>query len=122
VGKGTNGVVVSAVISNLLSGTDYHFRLVATNRAGITWGADRLFSTDPQVLPPTLGPCVLLPNRQFQFEFTATAGARFTVLASTNLVDWEVLGPANEVQPGVFQFADPAAPNQPWCFYHVRSP
>src|SRR4051794_634903 len=36
---------VSAGISNLSSGTTYHYRLVATNASGTAFGADRAFTT-----------------------------------------------------------------------------
>jgi hypothetical protein len=62
----------------------------------------------------------------FQFAFTNTPGAVFTVLATTNpvlpLSNWTVLGGVTEVSPGHFQFADPQATNSPRRFYRVRSP
>jgi hypothetical protein len=45
VGSGTTAVAVSAPISGLSGGTTYHFRLVATNSAGTTTGADVAFTT-----------------------------------------------------------------------------
>lgn len=44
-GAGTSDVSVIADISGLDSGTTYHYRIVATNSAGTTHGADRLFAT-----------------------------------------------------------------------------
>jgi hypothetical protein len=44
-GSGTTAVVVSAPISGLSGGTTYHFRLVATNSAGTSTGADVAFTT-----------------------------------------------------------------------------
>jgi hypothetical protein len=44
-GSGTTVVVVSAPISGLSGGTTYHFRLVATNSAGTSTGADVAFTT-----------------------------------------------------------------------------
>jgi hypothetical protein len=62
----------------------------------------------------------------FQFNFTNTAGALFTVLATTNLVlpssNWSVLTyPLIEEPPGFYQFSDPSATNYPQRFYRVRS-
>ena len=48
---------VSANISGLSASTTYHFRIVATNSAGTTYGADRTFAT----LSPT-GPPVVITN------------------------------------------------------------
>ncbi len=44
-GAGTNSMAASAVISSLLPRTTYHFRLVASNAAGKTAGADATFTT-----------------------------------------------------------------------------
>jgi hypothetical protein len=44
-GSGNAPVAVSEAISGLQPGTEYHFRLVATNPSGTTDGADRTFQT-----------------------------------------------------------------------------
>jgi hypothetical protein len=48
-GSGTSPVNVSSSLSRLRRTTTYHYRLVATNASGTTFGADRSFSTS---LPP----------------------------------------------------------------------
>ena len=48
-GSGTSSVKVSASLTRLKTTTTYHYRLVATNGSGTTFGADRTFSTS---LPP----------------------------------------------------------------------
>ena len=62
----------------------------------------------------------------FQFAFTNTPGASFTVFTTTNLAlafsNWTVLGVPLEIAPGQFQFADPQATNHPQGFYRVTSP
>jgi phosphodiesterase/alkaline phosphatase D-like protein len=52
-GSGSSAVSVSANITGLTAGTEYHFRVVATNGGGTTNGSDATFSTtvDP---PPTV--------------------------------------------------------------------
>jgi hypothetical protein len=45
--EGTDPVAVKAAIDGLTKGTMYHYRLVATNPAGISRGADRTFRTAP---------------------------------------------------------------------------
>jgi predicted outer membrane repeat protein len=71
------------------------------------------------------GPQKLL-NGSFQFSFTNTPGASFSVLTTTNvalpLSNWTVLGTPIEISPGYFQYADLQATNQPRRFYGVRSP
>ena len=48
-GSGTSSVNVSASLTRLRTATTYHYRLVATNASGTTFGGDRSFST---ALPP----------------------------------------------------------------------
>jgi len=50
-GSGTSADSVSAPLDRLTGGTTYHFRLVATNRAGTTDGADQTFTTPASPLP-----------------------------------------------------------------------
>ncbi len=38
---------ISANISGLTASTTYHFRIVATNSSGTTYGSDRTFTTTP---------------------------------------------------------------------------
>jgi hypothetical protein len=76
--------------------------------------------------PIVLGQATRLGNGAFQFAFTNTPGAAFTVLASTNaalpLASWNVLGSVTEISSGQYQFTDSQATNQSLCFYRVRSP
>jgi hypothetical protein len=54
-GAGTKVINVVADVPGLAPATVYHYRLVASNRFGITRGADRTFKTKPQPLGLTLG-------------------------------------------------------------------
>jgi GH25 family lysozyme M1 (1,4-beta-N-acetylmuramidase) len=79
--------------------------------------------------PPTpiqLIGSMTLSNGAFQFSFTNTPGALFTVLATTNvalpLSNWTLLGAVMEVSPGQFQFSDPQTTNHTQRYYRVRSP
>jgi hypothetical protein len=47
-GSGTTTVAASTTISSLSPGTTYHYRIVATNSAGTSRGADRSFKTGTQ--------------------------------------------------------------------------
>jgi hypothetical protein len=49
---GADPVAVEAAIAGLTRNTTYHYRLVATNAAGISRGADRTFRTAPGPQPP----------------------------------------------------------------------
>jgi phosphodiesterase/alkaline phosphatase D-like protein len=44
---GSSNTAVSAVLTGLTSNTTYHFRVVAQNSSGTTYGADKTFFTDP---------------------------------------------------------------------------
>ncbi len=48
-GSGTTPTGVSAAISKLAAGTTYHYRLVATSKAGTSYGSDVTFTTVPAV-------------------------------------------------------------------------
>jgi hypothetical protein len=51
-GAGTGAVDASANLAGLTNDTTYHYRVVATNAAGITRGADRTLKTDARPGPP----------------------------------------------------------------------
>ena len=91
---------------------------------GVMFTADNMAVT---AAPPILlGHATNLANRAFQFAFTNTPGATFTVLASTNLTtpltNWQALGSAAEISSGFYQFTDSQATNRTRCFYRVSSP
>jgi alpha-tubulin suppressor-like RCC1 family protein len=54
VGNGATDVSVAAVLTGIHPGVVYHYRLVATNAAGLSAGAYRLFQTPQMVLNGTL--------------------------------------------------------------------
>ena len=49
VGAGTTITRVSVTLNGLSSGTTYHYRLLATNADGTSYGADRTFKTTPRL-------------------------------------------------------------------------
>src|SRR5215212_3407426 len=58
-GSGSKAVAVSSTLTGLTPKTTYHYRLVATNSAGSTQGADRTFKTPQQ---PTVSTIATNPN------------------------------------------------------------
>ena len=44
-GSGTTDVAAKATLSSLTNNTTYHYRLVATNAAGVARGSDKTFKT-----------------------------------------------------------------------------
>lgn len=61
-------------------------------------------------------------QNQIELNFSGSANNSYSVWASTNLVNWEWEGPANETLPGQFQFLDPSATNFPTRFYRISAP
>jgi len=53
--SGTGSTTVSAEIAGLTVYTSYHYRLVATNAEGTTYGADESVTTAPPLLPTVTG-------------------------------------------------------------------
>jgi virginiamycin B lyase len=86
-GSGASAQSVTAVISGLAPATTYHFRLVATNAAGTTLGADQSFATvapapfavpvalQPPALAPSLPPATLPPATRPVLGKSATVAA-----------------------------------------------
>jgi len=64
----------------------------------------------------------VMTNGAFQLAFSGTTNAAYRVWASTNLVNWELLGPAAAPAPGQFQFLDAGATNWPHRFYRASAP
>jgi len=90
-----------------------------------------IFMADNMTVTPA-PPAILLTNPAkltngvFQFGFTNTPGASFSVFGAANLSlpfsNWTVLGGVTETAPGQYQFSDAQATNGPQRFYRVRSP
>jgi hypothetical protein len=83
-------------------------------------------ASTPAALPTNLINARKLANGSFQFAFTNTPGAAFTVLATSFLSlpwpDWMVLSGVTETSAGQFQFTDPQTTNSVQRFYRLRSP
>jgi hypothetical protein len=62
---------ITANITGLMASTTYHFRIVATNSTGTTFGSDRTFTT----LSPTGPPVVTTSPATFIASFSATLDA-----------------------------------------------
>jgi hypothetical protein len=71
-GSGTQAINVVADVAGLAPATIYHYRLVASNRFGITRGADRTFKSKPQPLGLSL---TATPNPVRVNEPTVLAGS-----------------------------------------------
>jgi hypothetical protein len=97
----------------------------------IRWGANGLAFSSSQnqiflvrtSLVPPVAPIMQAGARQssgsFQLSFTGDPSRPYNIWASSNLVNWTLLGPANPVTNGWFQYLDPAATNWPQRFYRA---
>jgi hypothetical protein len=61
----------------------------------------------------------LLPNRQAQLTISGNAGERYSIEASTNLLDWSSVGSTTNAN-GTVQFIDPGNTGVLRCFYRAR--
>ena len=87
-GSGTSAVNVVADVTGLAPATTYHYRLVASNRHGITRGADRTFKTKAQPLGLTLAatpnPVALRKPTVLAGTLTGTGNANRQVVLQSN--------------------------------------
>jgi prepilin-type processing-associated H-X9-DG protein len=58
----------------------------------------------------------------FNLNFSGDSNATYSVWASTNLFNWQNLGPATESAPGRYQFTDSAVTDLPQRFYRFSAP
>jgi hypothetical protein len=58
----------------------------------------------------------------FNLNFSGDSNATYSVWASTDLVNWQYLGPATEAQPRLYQFTDSTVTNVPQRFYRLSAP
>jgi hypothetical protein len=144
-GSGTGLVSLRQTFTGLQPGTLYHYRIVTSNANGTTYGPDQTYYLDPAVIVgdvngnglvdrgeldavlssywPT-SPWLYLTNTaglggtNVTFALTNSTAGAFSVLVSTNLVDWGYLGPATPR----YEFTDTNAPAMPQRFYRLSWP
>ena len=61
-------------------------------------------------------------GNEFGLAFNGLTHTSFSIWASTNLADWAWEGAATEMNPGQYQFFDPASTNAPCRFYRISAP
>ncbi|MDB6123149.1 MAG: hypothetical protein JWQ71_2142 [Pedosphaera sp.] len=118
-GNGSGNVLMSATLTGLAT-TTYFFRAKATNNLGTSLGINRTFARS--LTPPQFNSFLHLPNGNFHSQFSGNPGQSYLIQASTNLVDWPVIGSPIDLGNGFFQFDDATAPSPPKRFYRVVSP
>jgi len=111
----------SASFHQLAPGRTYYWSVQAVDSAfaGSPFAVEQQFTTSPLLIQSAT-----YADGIFEFTFTATPGASFSVLATTNLIlnDWSLLGTPAETSPGHFQFIDQPDQAAPSRYYSLRSP
>src|SRR5205823_445474 len=90
IGNGRAPVLTTSTLSGLTPGTTYHYRLVAQNTAGTSYGYDYTFTTAPAGSNPpgnTAGPVVTGTAQQGQ-TLTVTPGA-WSPAATSYAYQWQ---------------------------------
>ncbi|MCX6924720.1 MAG: hypothetical protein NT154_16130 [Verrucomicrobia bacterium] len=90
--------------------------------AAVNGGGIFVWSQPGPVPPPVLNGSVVPFTALFQLRFDGVVNGLYNVLASTNVLDWSVIGSATETAPGQFEFNDTDAPNHSSRLYRVSSP
>ena len=104
-GSGRAAAAATRLLSGLSAVTTYHYRLVATSRAGTTYGADGAFTTDGYYTNPVYSGAAVpdpfvLDNSGAHSDFWAFGtGSLFPVLESPDLVHWTTQGTAMTTRP-----------------------
>ena len=114
-----DGLVIFAPATNEFGSGYANFDFVACD--GITDSAPAIVTVD--ILLPSV-PVIssfFYNEGSFELNFSGDSGATYSVWTSTNLVDWELLGNATEVDVGTFQFVDVPTDYWPQRFYRASA-
>ena len=98
-GSGTSSVAVEAAISGLISNTTYHYRLVATNSEGTSYGDDKTFNATILYVQVKAngqnGPIVVSPSTPVSIDISLDPGNR-----AGELADWWIAAKTPFAPPG----------------------
>ncbi len=114
------GTWLSVNLNGLFTGTTYHYRVVATNEAGVAFGGDAQFTTSG-CRPPMITSAQNLTNGTFLLLIDGTQTCTHSVYASTNLSDRSLAGTAAPGGFGSIQFIDTNSLNYSARFYQIRA-
>ena len=95
---------------------DYEAFYVSQASVGI--GANGVLHLVPTV---AINSGQLLPGGNFQLQFSGDSGSGYSILASTNLMNWGVIG-SGTLGNGVVTFVDTNAVSRPARFYRISLP
>jgi Glycosyl hydrolases family 43 len=104
-GSGRAPTTVTRALVGLTALTIYHYRLVATSRGGLSYGADGTFTTSAYYQNPVYAAAPMpdpfvLDNRDGHSDYWAFGtGNLFPMLHSTDLIHWTAEGTAMTARP-----------------------
>jgi len=108
------------ILRGLVPGRRYYWSVQAidTSFSAGAWATESNFIYDPLRLAP---PSRLL-NGSIQLTFTNFSGQSCHILGSTDLINWQNLGPAVLVSGTTWSFTDAVAPEFQQRFYRIQRP
>ena len=118
-GSGTNSLSLSTVVSGLLPGATYHFRVVAGNSGGTNFGSDQTFVTTSPGLPPALF-SLEKQGGLFSLSVVTVNGAIYYLERTTSLSDSNWTAVANVPGNGLVQSLSDLSATNAHSFYRVR--
>ena len=77
-GSGTTAAAASASISSLVAGSTYHFRIVATNTGGTSYGSDLTFTPGQAVVSTTIASAISTISASAGGNVSADGGSTIT--------------------------------------------
>jgi streptogramin lyase len=99
-GSGYDLLTMTAAVEGLAPGTEYHFRLVASNDAGVTEGPDRVFATLTPAEPSSSEPAPEEPKSEPDFGKTVVVEPEGSVRVKNAQGAWQALSSDAELPVG----------------------
>ena len=99
-GSGYDLLTMTAPVEGLAPGTTYHFRLVASNDAGVTEGPDRVFATLTPAEPSSSEPAPEEPRSEPDFGKTVVVAPEGSVRVKNAQGAWQALSSDAELPVG----------------------
>jgi hypothetical protein len=119
----TGSRAAALTINGLMMGDSGAYQVVVTNAYGAVASQLAVLTVEPPPPPVVLpGDLMVGPSGAFTLSFLGLPNATYSILASTNLLDWILLGPASQPASGQFQFTDPTTSKPAARYYRIRWP
>ena len=122
-----NATNTSLVLSNAQFSTAGPYAVRVMNGFGTNTSPNAMLVVQAANNPVSIEPMPGLlhadqKDGRMHLQFVGTPGQQYFIEASTNLVDWTVLGTASDLDGGLFEFVDNAWTNLDACYYRITTP